>query len=214
MKDTWRIYYDRRDDDGKVWWSIDNGTTATEIKVSWFVLNVAGVLSRAPETHVKGDPSGWIEVYGEIHFRDGGVTEMATPWAVTHKRQLIERRKDLKIAGRTPARVQRVYCVRTEVIAIPDWAYEQAIPEIEGGGEYIWLAGRQLADLLVKLDREEGGNPDVLSVEARRCKVCGLLKLNLLAEQRRKLDESAMDGRTLPCGPECLTRNKQQRGKL
>jgi uncharacterized protein YciI len=37
----------------------------------------------------------------------------------------------------------------------------------------------------------------------------GMHRLNLLANHREALDENAFDGRLLPCGPECLVRQKQ-----
>lgn len=123
------------------------------------------------------------------------------------------RRQEIRSLGRKPAKIQRIYRVTTEVIAIPSWAYEQRVPELESTGDYIWLKSKQLVNLLVKMDRGEGGRPDVLRVESRRCSHCGMLKLNVLATSRRKLDESARDGRTLPCGPECITRRKQLKGQ-
>jgi hypothetical protein len=138
---------------------------------------------------------------------------MATSWRATQRKMRIERAASFKAGGRTPARKIKVWFLRTDVIAIPAWAFEQKEPGLPFTADYIWT-NQSMATMLARLDKEEGGNPELFPCEARRCKVCGLLKLNLMAAHRRMLDESAVDGRNLPCGPECMTRCKQQKGEL
>jgi hypothetical protein len=123
----------------------------------------------------------------------------------------IERRRDLRNAGRTPAQVRYIYGVETTVIAIPDWAYGKAVPDLTPTRDHIWLTDRQLARHIWRMDRAEGGNPRITRTEARRCGLCGMLRLSVLAGARRTVDESAVDGRELPCSPECLVRYHQKR---
>jgi hypothetical protein len=137
-----------------------------------------------------------------------------TTWKQLEREGLADRRNRLRSLGRTPARLMWVYRVTTTVIAIPAWAHEQAVPDLKSTADYVWLSNRYLAEFLCRIDREQGGNPDVLRIESRRCKRCGMLRLNVLAEHRRNLDESAFDGRDLPCGEECTTRRQQARGRL
>jgi hypothetical protein len=135
----------------------------------------------------------------------------ATTYRQRQRASRIERRRDLRSAGRMPAHVLYIYRVDTTVIAIPDWAFEKAIPDLTSTRDYVWLADRQLARHIWKMDRAEGGSPQITRTEARRCQICGMLRLNLLAESRRTIDESAADGRELPCGPDCLVRYHQRR---
>lgn len=130
----------------------------------------------------------------------------------TFRRERREHREDLESEGRTPARHVWVYRVETEVIAIPRWAYDKAEPELGWSIEHVWLYDRILASIICRRDREEGGGPKLDRYEARRCHRCGMLRIGLLAEARRNLDESAVDGRDLPCGAECTLRYHQKRG--
>lgn len=136
-----------------------------------------------------------------------------TTWKQLERRARIERRRDLAIAGRRPALVRHIWRVATTEIAVPDWALEQSIPDLSSTRDYVWLTDEWLARKLHDIDKAEGGSPELTRVEARRCEVCGMLRLGLLAEQRRKLDESAIDGRKLPCSADCLTRVRQKRGQ-
>lgn len=137
-----------------------------------------------------------------------------TTWNQLERRSRIERRQHLRNMGRKPARMKYVYRVETTAIAIPDWILDQAVPDLSFTRDYVWLKSEPMAKYLCQLDRNEGGQPNLTAIEARRCKVCGMLRLNLLAEQRRKLDESAVDGRKLPCSPECLVRQRQRKGLI
>jgi hypothetical protein len=155
---------------------------------------------------------GTMEVGDAARESDRGASPSS--FAAFDRQQRIERRSDLRRSGRTPAKEQYVYRVQPEVIAIPPWAYTKRVPELDVTADCVWLKSRQLADRLAKMDREENGHPDLMRVQAKRCQGCGLLKLNLLAQHRAKLDESAFDGRLLPCGPECITRRRQQKGQI
>ncbi len=124
------------------------------------------------------------------------------------------RRQTLRRKGITPDKEQYVYCVRTTAIAIMPWCFEMAVPGLVSNADQVWLGSRQLADILVKYDLENGGKPEVTRLKFRRCHVCGMYKLNLLADERRRLDESAIDGREMPCGPDCVTRVKQRKGQI
>lgn len=72
MRKFWRVYYDRRDESGKVWWSVDNGTMSTEIKVSWFNC-MCPLSSQCSYVHVEGEPSAWFSFEATAEFKDGGV---------------------------------------------------------------------------------------------------------------------------------------------
>lgn len=124
------------------------------------------------------------------------------------------RKQTLRRKGVTPAKEQYVYCVRTTAIAFPDWVAVRAVPGLASNQDQCWLGSRQLAELLFKEDAAEGGKPEVTRLKYRKCQVCGMYKLNLLADERRRLDESAIDGRETPCGTECVTRVRQQRGQI
>jgi hypothetical protein len=136
------------------------------------------------------------------------------PYAKIDRDQRINRRFDLRQLGRTPAKEQYVYCVAPEIIAIPQWAFEHAVRDLESTGEYVWLWSQSLALKLCRLDYDEGGHPDLMRIRVKRCQVCGLLRVNVLASFRGELDESAPDGRKLPCGPECLTRRRLHKGQI
>lgn len=131
----------------------------------------------------------------------------------TFRRQRKEHREDLESQGRTPARHEWVYRVEVEVIAIPRWAYDKAESDLGWSIEHVWIRDRILASIICRRDRENGGHPKLDRFEARRCHRCGMLRIGVLAEGRRKLDESAVDGRDLPCSPECVLREQQRRGK-
>lgn len=124
-----------------------------------------------------------------------------------------KRRKErAKARGITPTKEQYVYCVRTTVVAFFPWCYDMAVPGLVSNADQVWFASSQLADLMVQYDLREGGRPEVTRLKYRKCQVCGMCKLNLLADERRRLDESAIDGREMPCGPECIGRSRQRKG--
>jgi hypothetical protein len=146
--------------------------------------------------------------------RPRGARATVSSYAALERVRRLESNADLRQKDRTPSKEQYVYYVHPEVIAIPPWAYAKRVPELDVTADYVWLKSRQLANRLANMDRQENGHPDLMRVQAKRCRTCGLLRLNLLAEHRRKLDESAFDGRLLPCGPECISRRRQQKGQI
>lgn len=75
MNKQWRIYMDKRDESGKVWWSVDNGSIHEEIKVGW--VNIACHCWTA--FNAGNDYNGitaWIALNGIASFENGGVTFM------------------------------------------------------------------------------------------------------------------------------------------
>lgn len=139
--------------------------------------------------------------------------EPVASYATLDRRQRRERKADLRRRGCVPSKEEYVYYLQPEVIAIPDYAFKQAIPELDSTRDHVWLRSSAIAQRLCQLDRAEGGHPDLMRIQAKRCQVCGLLRLNLLAQHRKKLDESAFDGRKIVCGDECLTRQRQRKGQ-
>ena len=85
----WRVYYDKTDD-GKVWWSVDNGDVSTEIRVRWFTLcgGLAAYgnsrppnapwpsgLNTQPTFIDKDEPTAWLEIPTAVaQFMNGCVT--------------------------------------------------------------------------------------------------------------------------------------------
>ena len=145
--------------------------------------------------------------------RESDRSASASSFAALDRQQRIDRRADLRQSGRTPAKEQYVYRVEPEVITIPNWAFKRAVEGLELTNECVWLWSNALALKICEMDRGEGGHPDLMRIQVRRCQVCGLLRLNVLASYRGKLDESAPDGRKLPCGPQCLTIRRIRKGK-
>ena len=76
------------------------------------------------------------------------------------------------------------------------------VPDLASTRDFAWLLDPVLAKLIAKKDHENGGHPKVDLYEARRCHRCGMLRVGELARGRRRLDESAVDGRDLPCNPQ------------
>jgi hypothetical protein len=117
-----------------------------------------------------------------------------------------ERAQLLRTYGRTPARPKYAFRVATTAIVIPQWARARTLAELTQSYDHVWLRSGILARRVAAMDRESGGNPTCDRMEIRRCKVCKRWLVGANAERRRMLDESAIDGRKLPCGPECLER--------
>lgn len=113
-------------------------------------------------------------------------------------------RDRLRYKGIKPTRRQWMTCVVVTAIEIPSWALERAHPKMSQSERHVWFAGRprRPAKTLIGLDRDAGGDPEVVTVEWRPCPVCGRILLALEAEDRRKLDETR-GGLQMPCGAEC-----------
>ena len=60
----YRIYYDKTED-GVAWWSIDEGTQDTEVRVRWISINPGVALNNGCNTnpHKPSEPSAWFETY-------------------------------------------------------------------------------------------------------------------------------------------------------
>ena len=111
----------------------------------------------------------------------------------------------LRGRGIKPAKKQWVICVETTAIEIPAWARAKAETRLSQSAHRVWFRGRNSgrAKILERQDRQAGGRPEVTAVEYRMCPVCDRMLLGLEAEARRKLDESGVLGRTLPCSSTC-----------
>lgn len=125
-------------------------------------------------------------------------------------------REYVKEMGRTPSKNEYVYRLEVEILWMPMWARAKNVPDLEWGENFIWLASkdRVLGYIVAKMDRENGGHPKIDRYLAKRCGLCGMLRVGELARGRQRQDESAADGRTKPCSDECMTRYHQQRGTL
>lgn len=124
--------------------------------------------------------------------------------------QRADRLSRLRSRAIAAARTQRIFCIEPSDIAVPAWARERQIQGLSNGADRVWLR-RPDAELLMRLDREVGGNPGVMEAQYRRCPVCDRPLLGEDAEARRILDESAKTARQRPCGSECLDAAKDMR---
>lgn len=76
----YRIYFNRKEDYPCIW-SVDEGSSATEIRVQWFSIDKLNVWAQhgfGPQPHntperSENDPDAWIEVEGYADFQGGGV---------------------------------------------------------------------------------------------------------------------------------------------
>lgn len=121
-----------------------------------------------------------------------------------------------KCLRRTPfpgrKRAYRLFLYLTEPtsILIPEWAQALQPPDFDRDPSKAWLP-RFAAKDVKKLDEEDGGHCSVIKSEYRRCGVCGVLLIQLLAERRRRLDAGGA-GRDRTCGPDCQARARRKRG--
>jgi hypothetical protein len=156
----------------------------------------------------------------------------ATPiWYQEHGRRRQYRQNAKKWGVRVP-KLPTVCLVETEMIAIPAWALEKALPGLKAPVGAVWLR-RIAANVLAKLDRAEGGHPKVTATCFRRCTVCGRGLIGPDAEVRWEQDRAWEAGKMAemkydrdeahkgcynptPCGPDCLERAeglKKKRGR-
>jgi hypothetical protein len=135
-----------------------------------------------------------------------GVIETRRQWRREHKEELRHR-------GIRVARVRRILAVRITAIPMPDWARARRIKGLSFSESFVWLTPRD-ARFLMRLDREAGGEPYAAETEYRRCPTCHRPLIDDAARMRRELDESAVTGRMLPCGPECLDAEKDRRWRI
>jgi len=71
---TYRVYYDRKDEYGVVWWSVDEGDQSTEIKVKGVVICQCEVLTMTANPNIpqkRDEPTGWVEVTGKAMVKSG-----------------------------------------------------------------------------------------------------------------------------------------------
>lgn len=120
------------------------------------------------------------------------------------------RRYELRCKGIQKAYRRRVWCVEVSAIAMPEWARARAVKGLTQSATRVWLRPRD-ARMLARIDREAGGEPAMAEAEFRRCGVCNRPLLGLDAAARRELDESAVTGRQLPCGGDCLEAARDKR---
>jgi hypothetical protein len=134
-------------------------------------------------------------------------TRWRKSWPRQERTQRQERKRVLRNRGIKPAKKQWVICVETTAIEIPAWARAKAEPNLSQSPHRVWFRGRNSgrAKILERQDRQAGGRPEVTAVEYRMCPVCDRMLLGLEAEARRKLDESGINGRTLPCSNKCVS---------
>jgi hypothetical protein len=133
------------------------------------------------------------------------LTSRRNHWPRQERVQRKERQRVLRGRGIKPAKKQWVICVETTAIEIPAWARAKAETRLFQSAHRVWFRGRNSgrAKILERQDRQAGGRPEVTAVEYRMCPVCDRMLLGLEAEARRKLDESGVLGRTLPCSSTC-----------
>jgi hypothetical protein len=138
-------------------------------------------------------------------------TTWRNKWPRQERVQRKERHRVLRGRGIKPAKKQWVICVETTAIEIPGWARAKAEPRLSQSPHRVWFRGRNSgrAKILERQDRQAGGRPELTAVEWRMCPVCDRMLLGLEAEARRKLDESGVLGRTLPCSSTCKSRDAE-----
>jgi len=74
--------------------------------------------------------------------------------------------------GLNDPRAHSIYAVKPSAITeIPKWIKCRAVPGLAELNGYIWLNYGTMK-LLVALDESRGGNPEVVQVEFRYCRVC------------------------------------------
>lgn len=119
-----------------------------------------------------------------------------------------ERGRDrrLRQRGIKPARLRRIWRVRTTAIPIPPGVMDWAVRDFPTEPNVVWLRSRTIARMVVAEDQAHGGKPTIDRVQAARCPLCKTWRMGLLAEARRKLTESRTFGRYLPCSEECMQR--------
>lgn len=130
-------------------------------------------------------------------------------WRNNYPRALrVERREKKRVMrkrGIKPARKLWITCVVVTAIEIPKWASYYSHRAFSRSKQHVWFKGRPRthAKRLIAEDRAAGGEPEVTTVEYRRCPVCKRPMLGLEAEVRRRIDESWIQGRDVPCSGEC-----------
>lgn len=108
-------------------------------------------------------------------------------------------------------RRRRMVCrVETELVPIPGWARRRNVRGLTQGETFVWLHPGD-ARALERLDREAGGNPKVLEVEFRLCKVCRRPLLGEEATSRRIFERAGATTYMAPCGDSCIEASHDHR---
>ena len=117
-----------------------------------------------------------------------------------------------RLASREIAATRRRFVVQVtlDAIHVPLWAVERRVKGLSRSASRIWLRPRD-AHFLARLDREAGGEPDLIEMELRYCPVCQRPLLGEDAAARRTLEESSRTARQRPCGTECLEAEQDKR---
>lgn len=103
-----------------------------------------------------------------------------------------------------------IYRVQLTSLVVPKWALDIQPAEFERDDRCIvWLKSRQLASLLSKMDREDGGHPILQRVAYHKCKVCGRVLLGASALARLKYEGASPHKQLEPCGPDCIADKEQ-----
>jgi hypothetical protein len=131
----------------------------------------------------------------------------------TRRQWRLERKRELAFKGVKATRIHRIHAVRITAIPMPEWVRERAIPHLSFSESFAWLRRRD-AWLLMRADRDAGGQPYSTETEFRLCPVCGRPLIGDDARMRRDLDESCMTGRQIPCGSECLDAARDRRWRV
>lgn len=70
MNQKWRVYLYGRDEEGLLWWNVDNGEAYQIIRVQWWRCDTS---SSGEATYYPNELLEWTSIYGVAEFRDGGV---------------------------------------------------------------------------------------------------------------------------------------------
>lgn len=127
-------------------------------------------------------------------------------WRKAERRALLDR-------GIRPARVRRIFCVRLEGYAMPEWAGAERIAGLTWSETTVWLRRRQ-ARYLAREAEEAGGRATLVEAEFRRCEVCHRPLLGEDAKARRRQVETSVTARQLPCGASCYEAQRDRRWRV
>ena len=128
-----------------------------------------------------------------------------------YRRMALRRNRAEREARGIPERRRRIAVrVEPEVVEIPEWARKRAIRGLTTGEDFVGLYAGD-ARLLEQKDRRDGGEPAVIAVEFRICKVCGRPLLGDDAAARRALEAAGATSYMLPCGDTCYEAQREGR---
>jgi hypothetical protein len=93
--------------------------------------------------------------------------------------------------------------VQTDQINIPEWAFRHALEGFTREADVIWVKQRAVAKQITREDAGCGGKPQFEKVIARRCSICQMWCIGLLADDRKMVEER-YTGKLQPCSSTCL----------